>query len=32
MRVPWKWLNEYVNLPGDPQEAAHRLTMAGVCV
>ncbi|MGB4657488.1 MAG: phenylalanine--tRNA ligase subunit beta [Bacillota bacterium] len=32
MKVPWKWLNEYVDLPWDPQETAHRLTLAGVCV
>ncbi|MGI6660608.1 MAG: phenylalanine--tRNA ligase subunit beta [Bacillota bacterium] len=32
MRVPWTWLNEYVDLPWDPQEAAHRLAMAGINV
>ncbi|HHY11270.1 MAG TPA: phenylalanine--tRNA ligase subunit beta [Firmicutes bacterium] len=32
MRVPWTWLNEYTDLRWDPQEAAHRLTMAGINV
>src|SRR3990170_1212983 len=29
MRVPLKWLSEYVELPADPRELAERLTMAG---
>jgi len=32
MKVPWTWLNEYVDLPWETQEAADRLTMAGLCV
>src|SRR3972149_2957385 len=30
MRVPLKWLSEYVDLTLDPRELAERLTMAGV--
>lgn len=30
MRVPLKWLSEYVDLTPDPKELAERLTMAGV--
>src|SRR4030042_3710769 len=30
MRVPLKWLSEYVDLALDPRELAERLTMAGV--
>ncbi|KKK49675.1 hypothetical protein LCGC14_3132670, partial [marine sediment metagenome] len=29
MRVPLKWLSEYVDLTLDPRELAERLTMAG---
>ncbi len=32
MKVPWKWLNQYTDLPWDPQETADRLTMAGINV
>lgn len=32
MKVPWKWLAEYVDLPWDAEEAAKRLTLAGVKV
>jgi phenylalanyl-tRNA synthetase beta chain len=32
MKVPWMWLNDYVELPWAPQEAAERLTMAGINV
>ncbi len=32
MNVPWMWLNDYVELPWAPQEAAERLTMAGINV
>jgi len=32
MKVPWKWLNEYVALPWDPEETARRFTMAGLSV
>ena len=30
MRVPLKWLSEYVDLTIGPKELAERLTMAGV--
>lgn len=30
MRVPLKWLSEYVDLAADPKELAERLTTAGV--
>ncbi|MCH7999558.1 MAG: hypothetical protein IIA91_08780, partial [Chloroflexi bacterium] len=29
MRVPLKWLSEYVDLTFDPKQLADRLTMAG---
>ncbi|MBE3588388.1 MAG: phenylalanine--tRNA ligase subunit beta [Thermoanaerobacteraceae bacterium] len=32
MRVSWKWLKEYVDIPVNPAELADRLTMAGVAV
>ena len=32
MKVPWKWLNEYVELDWTPEEACERLTLAGVKV
>lgn len=32
MRVSYKWLQEYVNVPVSPQELAERLTMAGIAV
>lgn len=32
MKVPWRWLNEYVELPWDPVETARRFTMAGLKV
>ena len=32
MKVPWTWLNEYVDLPWGPEETARRLTMTGVNV
>jgi phenylalanyl-tRNA synthetase beta chain len=32
VKVPWKWLAEYVDLPWDAEEAAKRLTLAGVKV
>lgn len=32
MKVPWKWLNEYVDLPWSPEEACEKLTLAGVKV
>ena len=30
MRVPLRWLSEYVDITLSPQELAHRLTVAGV--
>jgi phenylalanyl-tRNA synthetase beta chain len=30
MKVPVSWIREYVDVPWDSQELAHRLTMAGV--
>ncbi len=30
MRVPWKWLKEYVDVPWEPEEAAKQLTMIGL--
>ena len=30
MRVPLRWLSEYVDLVLDPEELARRLTTAGV--
>ncbi len=30
MRVSYRWLKQYVNLPWEPEELAERLTMAGV--
>src|SRR5436309_2865076 len=30
MRVPLRWLSEYVDLPTDYEELARRLTIAGV--
>ncbi len=30
MIVSWNWLQEYVSLPMDPAELAHRLAMAGL--
>lgn len=30
MKVPWKWLNDYVKLPWTPEEAAVKLTMIGL--
>ncbi|HHW17655.1 MAG TPA: phenylalanine--tRNA ligase subunit beta [Firmicutes bacterium] len=32
MKVPFKWLNEYVTLPWDAEETARRFTMAGLKV
>lgn len=32
MRVSYNWLREYVDLNLEPEELAHRLTMAGVAV
>jgi len=32
MKVPWKWLKEYVPLPWDPEETARRFTEAGLKV
>lgn len=32
MKVPWKWLNEYVRLPWDIDEAVRRFTLAGLKV
>jgi phenylalanyl-tRNA synthetase beta chain len=32
MKVPWKWLNEYVELEWTPEEACERFTHAGVKV
>jgi len=32
MRVPYKWLSEWVSIPWDAEELAGRLTMAGVKV
>ena len=32
MKVPWKWLGEYVDLPWDPEEAQRRFTLAGLKV
>jgi len=32
VRVSYKWLQEYVNLPVSPQELADRLTLAGIAV
>ena len=29
MKVPLKWLRDYVDITLPPQELAHRLTMAG---
>src|ERR1700730_15441370 len=30
MKVSWRWLHEYVDLPVAPRELAARLTMAGL--
>lgn len=32
MKVPWKWLCEYVDLPWSPEEAVERFTMTGLKV
>jgi phenylalanyl-tRNA synthetase beta chain len=32
MKVPWKWLNDYIDLPWAPEEACERFTQAGVKV
>jgi phenylalanyl-tRNA synthetase beta chain len=32
VKVPWKWLTEYVDLPWDPEEAVKHFTMAGLKV
>ena len=32
MKISWKWLNEYVKLPWEPQEAVKHFTMAGLKV
>ncbi len=32
MRVSYKWLKEYVDIPVSPEELAERMTMAGVAV
>lgn len=32
MKVVWKWLNDYAEIPWDPEEAAERFTMAGLKV
>jgi len=32
MRVSYKWLREYVDIPVSPEELAERMTMAGVAV
>ncbi len=32
MKVVWKWLNDYVEIPWDPEETAKRFTMAGLKV
>jgi phenylalanyl-tRNA synthetase beta chain len=32
VKVPWKWLNKYVELPWEPEEAARRFTLAGLKV
>lgn len=30
MLVSYRWLQEYINIPWEPEELAHRLTMAGL--
>lgn len=30
--MPWKWLNEYVELPWEPEETVRRFTVAGLKV
>ena len=30
MKVPFRWLKEYVDVELSPEELAHRLTMAGL--
>ncbi|NLA61435.1 MAG: hypothetical protein GX863_10175, partial [Firmicutes bacterium] len=32
MKVPWKWLNEYVDLDWTVEETCERLTLLGVKV
>ncbi len=30
MKVSWNWLKDYVDLPSDPEQVAHRLSMSGL--